>query len=136
MQETGTTICRADTKCETHAYVFSELRQTCEVRVWRLKREAQEACFSEASLLKCDIQQREVRVSSQRYETRVFTIERGTQGVHISQVSLAGRSNQQREVRISSQQRHETCILKPKCERLIRSTQCELHVFEPCVLDL
>jgi len=136
MQEAGTTIYPADTEREAYACVTSELRQTREVRIWRPKREAQEACASEASPLKCDIQQPEVYVSSQRHELHVFTTEHGTHGVHVSQVLLVGRNNQQREVRVSSQQRHETRVSKQKRESCVPSTQHELYVFEPCVLDL
>ena len=54
-QEGRTTICSADTEREAQARVSSELCQTREVCIWRLKREAQEACIAEASPLKCDV---------------------------------------------------------------------------------
>ena len=110
MQEAGTTICLADIKREAQARVSSELRHTREVHVWRPKREAQKACVSETSPLKCNVQQREVRAFSQRHETRVSTTERGIQKLRVSQVSLDKRDNQQREVRVSYKQRHKTHV--------------------------
>ena len=107
-----------------------------EVCVWRPKREAQEACISEASPLKCDVQQREVRVSSQRHETYVSKIERGTQRVYVSQMSLVECDNQQREVHVSYPRKHETRVSKSKRESRISSAKCELHISEPCVSGL
>jgi len=51
-------------------------------------------------------------------------------------VSLARCNNQQREVRVSSQQRRETRVSKPKCDSCVWPTECELRVFEPCILEL
>ena len=102
-QEGGTTICLTDTEHKAHACIPSEMHKTCEVCIWRPKREAQEACIFEALPLKHNVQQREVCVSSQKHETCVSTTERGTQRVRIFQVSLDERGNQQREVRVSSQ---------------------------------
>jgi len=101
-QKVRTTICPTDIERKAHACVPFEICKTREVCVWRPKHEAQEACDSEASPLKCDVQQCKVRVSSQRHETRVSMTECGTQRIRVSQMSLAECDNQQREVRISS----------------------------------
>ena len=61
----------------------------CEVCVWRPKCEAQESCVSGASPLKRDVQQREVRVSSQKHETRVSRAEHVTKKVLLAQRPLA-----------------------------------------------
>jgi len=79
-QETGTTICPADTKRESQARVSSKLRQMREVCIWRPKCEAQKACVSETSPLKRDNQQHEVRPSSQRHETRLYNKTRDSEG--------------------------------------------------------
>ena len=104
--------------------------------MWRPNREAQKACISEASPLKRDVQQREVRASSQRHETRVSTTKHGTQKVRVSQVSLTKCRNQQREVRVYAQQRRETRVLKPKRDSHVCSIECELCVSEPCLSEL
>ena len=101
MEEAGKTICSTYTGREAQARVPSELRQTHEVCVWIPKRRAEEVRVSETLPHRCDIQQREVRVSSHRHETRVSTTECGTHEVCVSQVSLDKHDNQQREVRVS-----------------------------------
>ena len=102
MQEAGTTNCPADIEREAQACVSSKLRQTREVCVWIPKREAQQACVSETSLPKRNVQQREGYASSQRHETRVSTTKRGIEKVRVSQSSLTKRDNQQRKFRVSA----------------------------------
>ena len=136
MKEAGKSIYPTDTIREAQAHVPSELQKTREVRVWIPKHRAQKAHISEALPHRRDVQQHEIRISPQRHETRVSTIKRETQKVLISQVSLARCNNQQREVRVSSQQRRETRVSKPKCDSCVWPTECELHVSEPCVLEL
>ena len=80
----------------------SELHQTREVCVWISKHKAKEAYISEALPYRRDVQQCEVRVSSQKHETRVSKTEHGTKKVRVSQMSLAERDNQQCEVCVSS----------------------------------
>ena len=127
--------CPADIEREAQACISSEPHQTREVCVWIPKRRAQEARISEALPHRCDVQQREVHVPSQRHETRISTTERGTHKVCVSQVSLDKCDNQQCEVRVSSQQRHETRVSKPKRESRICSIERELRVSEPCVTE-
>ena len=83
MQEAGTTICPADTEREAQACVSSELRQMREVHVWRPEREAQQACISETSLPKRDVQQREGYASFQRNETHVSATKQGIEKVRV-----------------------------------------------------
>jgi len=132
-QEAGTTICLADTECEAQARVSSELRQMHEVRVWRPKHEAQQACVSETSLPKRDVQQREGYAFSPRHKTRISATSREIEKARVSQPSLTKRDNQQCEVRISAQQRQETHVLKTKRESCACSTKHELRVSKPCV---
>ena len=103
MKEAGKSICPADTRDEVQPCVSSEQYQTREVWVWIPKRRAYEARIFEALPRRCNVQQHDVCVSSQRYETRVSTLERGTHEVHVSQMSPDKCDNQQREVRISYQ---------------------------------
>ena len=84
---TRTTICPADTEREAQARVSSELHQTHEVRVWRPKREAQQACISETSLPKHNVQQCEGYASSQRHKARVSTTRRGIEKTRVPQPS-------------------------------------------------
>ena len=93
-REAGTITCQVDTEREAQGRVSPEPRQTREVRVWRPKREAYQACVSEAPLPKRDFQQREVCTSPQRHEIRVSTATRGTQKAYVSQASLAKCDNQ------------------------------------------
>ena len=78
--------------------VFFEPHQAGEVCVGIPKHRVQEARVFEASPPRRSVQQREVRVSSQRHETRVSKTERGTHKVHISQVSLDKHDILQRKV--------------------------------------
>ena len=69
-----------------------------------------------------DIQQREVRVFSQRHETRVSIPKHGAHEVCISE-ALPHR----REVRLSSQG-HETRIFMPKREVRLSPKRCDTRV--------
>ena len=106
-----------------------------EVCVWIPKLRAHEALISEALPHRRDVQQREVRVSSQRYESRVSMSKREAHEVHISQMSPDKCDNQQCEVLISSQQRGETRVSKAKPESQVCSIERELRVSEPCVTE-
>ena len=131
MEEARKIICPVNIKREAPACVSSQQHQMCEVRVLIPKCRAYEARISEALPHRRDVQQHEVRISSQRHEIRISTSEWGTHEVHIFQVSPDKCDNQQYEIRVSSQRRHKTCILKPKCESHFCPIECELRVSEP-----
>ena len=76
MKEAGKAICPVETGCEVQPRVSSEQHQTREVCVWIPKRRAHEARVFEALPRRRNVQQREVRLTSQRYETRVFMSKR------------------------------------------------------------
>jgi len=84
MEKAEKTICPVDIGWEAQACVSFELHQMCEVCIWILKHKAHEARVFEALPCRRDVQQYEVRVSSQRHETCVSTLERGTQEVRVS----------------------------------------------------
>jgi len=102
MEEARKVICLADVGREVQARISSEQHQMRGVRVWKPKHGAYETRVSEALPHRCDVQQCDVCISSQRYETRVSTLEHRTHEVRISQVS-SDNDNQQCEVRVSSQ---------------------------------
>jgi len=91
MKEAEKTICLVDTGRESQARIPSELYQTREVCVWILKHRAKEVSISKTLSHRRNVQQREVRVSSQRYETRVSTSEHEAYEVRISQLSPGKR---------------------------------------------